>query len=377
MPSKKSIAFVANTSWSIYKFRLYLIKQLIQQGFAIHVLAPRDQHTVLFEELPGLTYTELTKFRGKSLSPLHDWQLFRELRGHYRRIRPDLIFHYTIKANIYGTLAAARVQCPSVSVITGLGYAFAGSPLLQASVKTVYRRVLQKNAETWFLNSDDQDFFLQEKLVRPETAFLLPGEGVDTDLYAPSPYTTGKESVTFLLIARIIRHKGIYEFIQAAELLTQKGLAVQLQLLGFFDEGNPVAISPRQIEEWTRQYNITYLGHTDHVAGYIEQADCIVLPSYREGMPLSLLEGASMCKALIATDTAGCREVIRDGVNGYLCRKKDGADLAEKMEKYYRLSPEEKRQMGIEGRKRILQHFTKEIITGIYLDKINRLSRQS
>jgi glycosyltransferase involved in cell wall biosynthesis len=94
-------------------------------------------------------------------------------------------------------------------------------------------------------------------------------------------------------------------------------------------------------------------------------------------MPLSLLEGASMCKALIATDTAGCREVIRDGVNGYLCRKKDGADLAEKMEKYYRLSPEEKRQMGIEGRKRILQHFTKEIITGIYLDKINRLSRQS
>lgn len=375
MPAKKSIAFVANTSWSIYKFRLYLIKQLIDHGFIIHVLAPRDQHTPLFEELPGLTYIELTKFRGKSLSPLHDWQLFRELLGHYRRIRPDLIFHYTIKANIYGTLAAARIQCPSVSVITGLGYAFAGSPLLQASVKAVYRRVLKKNAETWFLNSDDQRIFLNEKLVRPEHAFLLPGEGVDTDTYYPSPYTPGKDTVTFLLIGRLIKHKGIYEFIRAAELLIRQGLAAQFQLLGFFDEDSPVAISTQQVQEWTRNNNITYLGHTDHVAGYIEQADCIVLPSYREGMPLSLLEGASMCKALIATDTAGCREIIQDGINGYLCRKKDDADLADKMEKYYHLPQEEKRQMGIEGRNRILRHFTKELITGIYLDKINRLSR--
>jgi len=377
MPSTKRIAFVANTSWSIYKFRLYLITKLIERGFTIYVLAPRDAHTVLFETLPGLTYIELTKFRGKSISPLHDLQLFRELAGHYRQLQPDLIFHYTIKANIFGSLAAARTACPSVSVITGLGYAFAGNTFLQASVKTIYRRVLQKNAETWFLNSDDQRIFIQEKLIRPEKTYLLPGEGVDTATYYPSPYTPGKDTVTFLLIGRIIKHKGIYEFIQAAKLLTGRGLAVQFQLLGFFDEGNPVAISPSQVEEWSRQHNITYLGHTDNVAGYIREADCIVLPSYREGMPLSLLEGASMCKALIATDTAGCREVIRDGVTGYLCRKRDGADLADKMEKYYRLTPEEKRQMGIEGRQRITQYFTKEIVSEIYLDKINRLSRNT
>jgi len=376
MPAKKSIAFVANTSWSIYKFRLYLIKKLIDHGFAIYVLAPRDQHTDLFEHIPGLTYIELTKFRGKSISPLRDLQLFRELLGHYRRIRPGLIFHYTIKANIFGSLAAARVNCPSVSVITGLGYAFSGNTLLQASVKALYRRVLQKSTETWFLNSDDQRIFTKEQLVRKEKTFLLPGEGVDTETFYPAPYEPGKETVTFLLIARIIKHKGIYEYIKAAELLTQRGLSVRLQLLGFFDEGNPVAISRQQVEEWRRQNNIDYLGHTDKVATFIEQADCIVLPSYREGMPLSLLEGASMCKALIATDTAGCREVVQDGVNGYLCRKKDGADLADKMEKYYRLSPAEKRQMGIEGRNRVLSYFTKEIITGIYLDKINALSRE-
>jgi glycosyltransferase involved in cell wall biosynthesis len=380
MPSKRSIAFVANTSWSIYKFRLYLIKKLIEQGFSLYVLAPRDEYTLQFEGIPGLIYIELKKFRGKSTYPFHDIQLYRELLGHYRKIRPDLIFHYTIKANIFGTLAASRTKCPSISVITGLGYAFSGNGLLQTSVQVIYRRVLQKNSEVWFLNQDDQRIFVNEKLIRKEKTFLLPGEGIDTDAFYPSPYEpagsagpgkNGKDIVTFLFIGRIIKHKGIYEFIRAAELLLQRGLAVRFQVLGFFDEGNPVAISSRQVEEWVSQKIITYLGHTDNVAPFIEQADCIVLPSYREGMPLSLLEGASMCKALIATDTAGCRETIRDGITGYLCRNKDSADLADKMEKYYALPAEAKRQMGIEGRNRIMEHFTKEIITRIYLDKIN------
>jgi glycosyltransferase involved in cell wall biosynthesis len=373
MPSKKSIAFVANTSWSIYKFRLYLIKELIKCGYTLHVLAPRDQYTPQFEHVEGLNYTELKKFRGKSISPIYDIQLFRELLGHYRRIKPDLIFHYTIKANIFGSLAASRIQCPSVSVITGLGYAFSGNKLLQNSVQVIYRRVLQKNAEVWFLNSDDQRIFIKEQLVRKDKTFLLPGEGVDTDTYSPSPYEAAPPPITFLLVARIIRHKGIYEFVRAAELLLKKGLHVRFQLLGFFDESNPVAITRDQVAEWVGQHLITYLGHTDDVASFIEAADCIVLPSYREGMPLSLLEGASMCKALIAADTAGCREVITDGVNGYLCRSKDGADLADKMEKYYHLPAAGKRQMGIEGRKRIMEFYTKEIVSGIYLGKISTL----
>lgn len=373
MPSKKSIAFVANTSWSVYKFRLYLIKLLIENGFTLYVLAPRDPYTAQFEKIPGLTYIELTQYRGKSISPLQDLRLMRELAGHYRRIRPGLIFHYTIKANIFGSIAAARAGIPSISVITGLGYAFSGHNWLQAPVQLLYRRVLRKNVEIWFLNDDDRQAFLQEKLVRKEKSFLLPGEGVDTAAFYPSPYEGGKKEVIFLLIARIIKHKGIHEFVRAAELLQQKGLAVKLQLLGFFDEDNPVAISRQQVEEWVRQNSITYLGQTDDVRPFIGQADCIVLPSYREGMPLSLLEGASMCKALIATDTAGCREIISDGVNGYLCRQKDGADLAEKMERYYHLSASDKRQMGIEGRNRVLAYFTKEIITGIYLDKLNKL----
>ena len=156
-------------------------------------------------------------------------------------------------------------------------------------------------------------------------------------------------------------------------MLQQQGLSVRCQLLGLFDDDNPTAISRQEVAEWERRGILTYLGHTDQVPPFIGQADCIVLPSYREGMPLSLLEGASMAKALIAADTPGCRTLIEEGINGYLCREKDGADLARKMTAYYHLPAAAKRKMGIAGRDKVLKSFTREHITGIYLEKINSL----
>lgn len=377
MAVNQSIAFVANTSWSIYKFRLYLIERLLEEGFAIFVLAPRDPYTVKFEQLKGLTYVELRHFRAKSISPIQDLLLYHELYAHYRKLRPGIIFHYTVKANLYGTRAAARAGIPSISIITGLGYTFSSEGWLQRGVRIGYRRELQKSTGVWFLNSDDRQIFISQHLVPAEKTFLLPGEGVDAGHFFPAPYEPGPgdacKPVTFLLIGRLIRHKGIYEFVHAAELLLRQGLSVRCQILGFFDDNNPVAIPRHQVEEWTARKIVTHLGHTDDVRPFIEQADCIVLPSYREGMPLSLLEGASMGKALIGADTAGCRAIIEEGVNGYLCREKDGADLAGKMAAYYHLPPAAKRQMGIEGRNKVLQHYTREIVTAIYLDKIKTL----
>ena len=373
MASKPSIALVANTSWSIYKFRLYLIERLLKEGFHVFVLAPRDPYTSTFEHLEGVTYTALRHLQGKTISPLRDLLLYRELLRQYRALRPDLIFHYTIKANLFGSLAAARAGIPSISIITGLGYSFSGKGWLQSAVKLLYRRALPGNAEVWFLNDDDRHIFTKEKLISADKTFVLPGEGVDTGEFFPMPYESGKKEVTFLLIGRLIRHKGIYKFVQAAQLLQQQGLSVRCQLLGFFDEQSPVAISREQVAAWTSHNLVSYLGHTDQVAPFIEQADCIVLPSYREGMPLSLLEGGSMCKALIAADTAGCRAIIEDGVNGWLCRVKDGADLAEKMTAYYHLPADAKKRMGIAARKKVLENYTRERVTLIYLDKINAL----
>jgi glycosyltransferase involved in cell wall biosynthesis len=363
------IAFVANTSWSIYKFRLYVIGKLVEKGCDVVVLAPRDPYTPHFEHMPGLTYIPLRHFNAKSISPIRDLRLYKELLHHYRRLSPNLIFHYTIKANIFGSLAAAAAGIPSISVITGLGYAFSGKGWLQSVARILYRSALRNTREVWFLNVDDQRVFTALRLVPLEKTFILPGEGVDTATFYPAPYQPGKE-VTFLLIARVIGPKGIYEFAQAAEQLHRKGLAIRCQLLGVFDDENPLAIPRKKVDEWQQNKILAYLGHTDDVPPFIDQADCIVLPSWREGLPLSLLEGASMAKALIAADTPGCRSLIDNGINGFLCREKDGADLARKMADYYDLPPTAKRQMGLAGREKVLFEYTREHILEIYLQKI-------
>ena len=149
MASIQRIAFVANTSWSIYKFRLYVITKLIEQGYSVQVLAPRDSYTEKFENIPRLTYIELSHFKARSISPRQDLLLYKELLQHYRQIRPHLIFHYTIKANIFGTLAAAKAGIPAISVITGLGYAFAGGGWLQTIARLLYRSALRKSREVW------------------------------------------------------------------------------------------------------------------------------------------------------------------------------------------------------------------------------------
>ena len=375
MAAKQRIAFVANTSWSIYKFRLYLIERLLKEGFAIFVLAPRDAYTQKFEGLQGLTYVELYHFRGKSISLVQDFLLCRELLKHYRSLRPDIIFHYTVKANVYGTRAAARARIPSVSVITGLGYTFTSNGWLQVAVRLMYKWALRWNAEVWVLNEDDRKILGSKRLADPRKIFLLPGEGVDTAGFFPAPFKDSKKEITFLFVGRMIRHKGINEFVHAAELLKKEGLQINCQLLGFFDD-NPAAIHRHQVEEWSRRGIVKYLGHTDRVADFMEQADCIVLPSYYgEGMPMSLLEGASMCKALIAADSSGCRTLIDNGINGFLCREKDSVDLAGKMNAYYRLTADAKKQMGMEGRNRVLKHYSQEIVAAIYLDKIGKLGK--
>lgn len=375
MPSKQRIAFVANTSWSIYKFRLYLLQTLVAKGFDVYVLAPRDNYTALFEHIDGISFVELKKLKSKSISLLDDLQLYFELLHHYKRLRPQLAFHYTIKANIYGSLAAARINCSAVAVITGLGYMFTRKSILTLAASKLYSYALKKTKEVWFLNRDDQNIFIDDKLVAAEKTFLLPGEGVDAASFYPAPYKAEERMISFLLIGRLIEHKGIYEYAKAAKILLAKGLNAQFCLLGFFDDKSAVAISKEQLEEWQAEGSIIYLGETDNVVPFIAKADCVVLPSYREGMPLSLLEGASMCKALVASDVAGCREIVKDKINGFLCREKDANDLAAKMEQYYHLEAKEKTAMGMTGREMVLKHFTKEIITEIYLSKLDMFTK--
>ena len=372
MPGNKRIAFVANTSWSIYKFRLHIINALLESGFDIFILAPRDHYTKHFENLPGVRFIALKHFENKKVSVLEGLKLYFELKKAYAQIKPALIFHYTIKANIFGTIAAGK-QIPSVSVITGLGYAFMEDSSIQKIARGLYKFSLRSARQVWFLNNDDQQLFTQNKLVQKTKTFVLPGEGIDTQTFYPAPYEPLNQPVTYLMIGRLIKYKGIYELIEAMRILRKKQLPVQCLLLGKFDAESPGAVSKNELDAWVAEKLITYIGETDHVIKHIAAADCVILPSYSEGLPLSLLEGASMCKAIITTDTAGCRELVEENVNGFLCVKKSAESLAEKMEAYYHLTPQQKKEMGLKGRERIMNRYEKKIIAGIYQQKIKEL----
>ena len=370
MDHPKKLIFTCNTSWGIYKFRIALIRQLISKGYTVYVLAPEDRYSTHLIDEQGLIFIPLKHLRPVSFSLLHDWRLYHELRTHYRHIKPWLIFHYTIKANIYGTLAAARSGYPSISVITGLGYTFLNKSWVMKLVSRMYTFALNRASEVWFLNRDDRDFFISNHIVGAEKTFVLPSEGIDTRLFhCESPYHI-KPAITFLLIGRIIKEKGIAEYVAAARILKQKGYAVECQLAGFYDYHNPSSVPHKRFFNWVSDGLITYLGSTDDIKPLIEKADCIVLPSYREGLPLSLLEGASMCRPLIAADSAGCREVVVHGVNGFLCPEKDGEGLALAMEEFYHLSPAERLKMGREARKLVVEHFSQDYIHAIYFARI-------
>lgn len=382
---KNKILFVCNSSWGVVKFRINTINALIEKGYEITILAPEDKYSHELISNKQIQFISLKNLHPSGISPVRDFLLFRELKKRYAKIQPDLIFHYTIKPNVYGTVAAAKLKIPSVSVVTGLGYAFINRPFLGAIASLLYKRSLPLAYETWFLNSADQDFFISRSIVSADKTFILPGEGVDTEKYKPAALIrevsdTEKHETDnkigqitafhFLLIGRLIKEKGILEFEEAANKLIQQGINCRFSILGFIDEKNPSAISSDKIDSWKKSGIINYIGSSDDVRPYIKEADCVVLPSYREGMPLSLLEGAAMAKPLIATDTPGCRDIIKDGINGFLCQPANAGSLAESMKKMAALSKKERLTMGLLGRKMAVEQFNTGIIKNIYLQKI-------
>lgn len=366
----RKIVLVGNSSLSMVFFRKGLILKLIELGYDVHVLAPSDYKT---EELKstGCTYHE-TKIKSQSTNPVNDFLIFWQFFRLYKTIRPEFIIHYTIKPNIYGTIAARLQGIPSIAVTTGLGYAFVAQNWINKVVKLMYRSAFRFSDNVWFLNTDDLNIFLNEKLIGPDKAFLLPGEGVNTAFYKPTVEPSAPP-FKLLLIARVIWDKGIKEYIEASKLINEQFPGkVFFQLLGPTDADNPAAVSGETVKQWHDEGIIEYLGVSSNVVNEISQAHCVVLPTYyREGVPKVLMEAAAMEKPLIATDVAGCREVIANGINGYLCEPRSSQSLADQILKMISLSASERSKMGKEGRRMMIERFDEQKIIGIYIDYIN------
>ncbi len=354
---KKKIALVANSAWSMYNFRIDLIRHLLL-SFDVLVIAPKDEFA---DDLvkAGCSYLDI-RFNNRSENPLQDYALLKSLERIYRAEQPDFIFHYVIKPNIYGSMAAARCGIQSVAVITGLGYSFDRPNWLNRIVRFLYRRALKKTREVWFLNKEDADVFIERKLVNPEKIKILPGEGINTDHFFPQSHKpiARTRAFQFLMGTRLLRSKGVGVYIEAARILKNKYRDVRFELIGFFEKNHRDSITESELRNWQKKGIIHYGGFAKDVRPFLRQADCFVFPSfYHEGIPRCLLEAAAMEIPIITSVNTGCKEVVLEGVNGFLAVPNDPAALAARMEEMMALSNGQRADMGKKGRELVSEKF--------------------
>jgi len=358
---KRLIAFVSNSAWSVYNFRIDVIRHLIKKGFDVLVIAPNDENSALLEA-EGCNYLPID-FNNRHENPLQDYTLYNQLKSLYKKHRPDFIFHYVIKPNIYGSLAAGSLHIPSVSVITGLGYPFAKKNWLYYVVRSLYKKALRRVEEVWFLNNEDARAFTTHHIIPIRKAKVLPGEGVNIHHFSPSFETplTKNGRFVFLMSSRLLKSKGISIYADAARILKRKNIDARFELLGFFEKHHPDSLTIEEIQQWEKEGLVHFNGYAHDVRPFLKNADCFVFPSfYNEGVPRGLMEAASMELPIVTAFNRGCKEVVLNNSTGYICNPNDPFDLADKMEKMMNLDEEERKRMGKNGRNLVSKKFNVE-----------------
>ncbi len=360
------VALVINTSWNIWNFRAGLVRALQAAGHEVLAIAPPDDYSQRLETELGCRYVPI-RMENKGTNPVKDAALTRRFYQIYRRERPDVVLHYTIKPNIYGTLAARLAGIPSINNVSGLGTVFIVQNLVSRVALGLYRLAFRFPRKVFFQNDDDRQLFIQHGLVRPVITGLLPGSGVDVDKFRPAAAFGRNAPFVFLMVARVLYEKGIVEYFEAARLVRQAVPGTRVQLLGGLDEAGGVGVPRAVFEGWLHAHDIEYLGRSDDVATHLHAADCVVLPSYREGTPKTLLEAAACGKPLVTTDVPGCREVVVDGLNGYRCQVRSGPDLAAKMLAVLALPDAALARMGQASRALAETKFAEQLVFDAYL----------
>jgi glycosyltransferase involved in cell wall biosynthesis len=360
-----SICFVSNSAWSVYNFRVDIIRHFISKGYRVIVMAAKDEYAALLQN-EGCVFVPL-HFNNRTENPFTDYALYRHLTAMYKLHRPDIVFHYVIKPNIYGSLAAAALAIPSVAVITGLGYAFSRRNWLSFLIKKLYTHALRKTGEVWFLNNEDAKFFIEQRIVPVAKTRVLHSEGINIEWFAPQARPSAQPPFRFLMSTRLLKSKGVAIYADAARILRKKNCPARFELIGFYEQHHPDSIPHEDIARWQQEGLIQYSGYAKDVRSFLAAADCFVFPSfYNEGVPRCLMEAASMQLPVITSGNRGCREVVADSITGYLCNMNDPFDLADKMEQMMNLSSQQRAAMGERGRALVAGHFSVQRIIAVY-----------
>lgn len=359
-----NIVLSVNAAWNIWNFRRPLVEALLADNHTVTVLAPKDDTAIRLAGL-GCRVHHLRMDR-KGLNPVQNARLIVRMRQAFQELRADVVLSFTIKNNIFGALAARSIGVPFVPNVTGLGTTFLSGSLLQSSAILLHRLAFRRLPIVFFQNEDDRDLFVEKRVVSIDQAVLLPGSGIDLDHFAGTPYPDNSHAPIFLMIARLLRDKGIYEYIEAARRVKSFTPEARFQLLGAIDTENRTAISQNIVRLWEDEGLIEYLGTTDDVRPVIAKAHCIVLPSYREGAPRTLIEAAAMGRPLIATDVPGCRAVVDDETTGYLCKVRSSKSLVNAIATFISLPEDRKAQMGQFGRRKMEREYDQRLVCDAY-----------
>jgi glycosyltransferase involved in cell wall biosynthesis len=364
----RRLLFSVNAAWNVLHFRRPVVRALAERGYGLTVLAPADDAVPALAAI-GLRHQHL-EMDTKGLNPLRDAALALRFHRHFREEAPDAILSYTIKNNIFGALAARRLGIPFIPNVTGLGTAFLSGGAVQRVAETLYRHAFRHLETVFFQNGEDRDLFVSRRLVEASQARLLPGSGIDLGHFAPAPPPDGPP--VFLMIARLLRDKGVGEFVDAARIVRATRPEARFRLLGAIGAENRTAVDRPTVEGWVREGVVEYLGTTGDVRPAIAAATCVVLPSYREGAPRTLIEAAAMARPLIATDVPGCRSVVDADRSGLLVRVRDSADLARACLTMIGLSPAARAAMGAAGRSKMEHEFDESVVVAAYLGAVDR-----
>lgn len=378
MESRSPLVLICyNTCRYAYLFRRPLMRRLKAEGYRVALAAPPDEYGPVLAREEGIAYYPLTAMRARGTNPLADLAAYAELRRLYGRLRPFCVLQYTIKPNIYGSMAAKALGIPAVNNVTGLGQAFVRDGAAQRVARALYRLAFKGAYRNFFQNADDLALFSRLGLCLPENARLLPGSGVDGDYYAPRP-RAGDPRLSFLMAARLLKDKGVEDYAAAARILRGRGVRARFLLAGDHDPADPKMVDAADLAAWGRDGVVEWLGALPDAREAYAMADVVVLPTrYREGVPRSLLEGAAMAKPLIASDSVGAREPVEPGVNGWLVPPGRPEALAQAMAEALALPPERLAAMGQASRRIALERFAERVVLDAYLEALGGLRHMS
>jgi len=346
------ILILANSSKGLFGFRQELISELVKQNEVI-AYTPKNGSVEELEALQCLVNDLYMDRRG--INPKNDLKLIIDLRKIIHREKPDLVITYTIKPNIYGGVVCRLKKIPYAVNITGLGTAFEGHGFLRKMVTAMYKFALKKAKTVFFENLGNMQIFLDEHIISKDQAVLLNGAGVNLERYSVLPYSENTDTMRFLFMGRVMAEKGVIELFEAMRRLKKDGFNCTLDMLGSFDEDYEKKIKEAESEGWLK-----YHGYQFDVRPYIGNCHCFVLPSYHEGMANTNLECASCGRPVITSNIPGCKEAVIEGVSGMLCEPKNAESLYQAMKRMVQMSEEERKEMGLAGRKHMEDVFDKK-----------------